>query len=199
MKGAAQLWTIYLMSNIISHFCVEEWNHSSYCHPCPKGRVQELNTMSNVGKVPTSTLFICIFKEIWLFKKLSSEMMKVLCFRYMSILHPLTPRLTTRHSLLIILTIWIISIIICSPDMVLIQYEANITSGAQCFISKRQLSVLMQLRLQNRLKDSSSSSWHRLLQTFYCILSLHFILLSSCHLQCYLEKVFIWKHTKNVF
>jgi len=55
--------------------------------------------------------------------------------RYMSILHPLTPRLTTRHSKLVILVIWILSLVVCSPDMGLIQYKANITQGAQCFVS----------------------------------------------------------------
>ena len=52
----------------------------------------------------------------------------------MSILHPLTPRLTTRHSLLVILGIWAVSLVITSPDMAIIQYEANISSGAQCFV-----------------------------------------------------------------
>ena len=59
----------------------------------------------------------------------------------MSILHPLTPRLTTKHSLMIILSIWFLSLVVCSPDMALIQYEANITSGAQCFISKSTLAL----------------------------------------------------------
>ena len=54
--------------------------------------------------------------------------------RYMSILHPLSPRLTTRHSLLVILGIWTLSLVITSPDMAIIQYEANISSGAQCFV-----------------------------------------------------------------
>ena len=52
----------------------------------------------------------------------------------MSILHPLTPRLTTRHSLAVILGIWAVSLVITSPDMAIIQYEANISSGAQCFV-----------------------------------------------------------------
>ena len=52
----------------------------------------------------------------------------------MSILHPLTPRLTTRHSLLVILGIWAVSLVITCPDMAIIQYEANISSGAQCFV-----------------------------------------------------------------
>ena len=54
----------------------------------------------------------------------------------MSILHPLTPRLTTRHSQLVILVIWILSLVVCSPDMALIKYETNITQGAQCYVCK---------------------------------------------------------------
>ena len=54
----------------------------------------------------------------------------------MSILHPLTPRLTTHHTKLVILVVWIMSLVVCSPDMGLIQYEANITQGAQCFVCK---------------------------------------------------------------
>ena len=63
----------------------------------------------------------------------------------MSILHPLTPRLTTRHSLLVILGIWAVSLVITSPDMAIIQYEANISSGAQCFVC--ELVILHRLVL----------------------------------------------------
>ena len=58
--------------------------------------------------------------------------------RYFSILHPLTPRLTTRYTKLVVVLIWILSVIICSPDVALIRYEHNTQAGAQCFVCKYQ-------------------------------------------------------------
>ena len=53
----------------------------------------------------------------------------------MSILHPLTPRLTTRHTLLVVLVIWVVSLVICSPDVALINFKLT-PDGPQCFIGK---------------------------------------------------------------
>ena len=54
----------------------------------------------------------------------------------MSILHPLSPRMTTRQCLLAILGIWVLALVVCSPDMAIIRYEADIEAGAQCFVCK---------------------------------------------------------------
>ena len=56
--------------------------------------------------------------------------------RYMSILHPLSPRMTTRQCLLAILSMWVLALVVCSPDMAIIRYEADIDIGAQCFVCK---------------------------------------------------------------
>ena len=54
----------------------------------------------------------------------------------MSILHPLTPRLTTRHTLLVILLIWTVSIVICSPDVALINFKLT-PDGPQCYVGEQ--------------------------------------------------------------
>ena len=55
--------------------------------------------------------------------------------RYMSIIHPLTPRLTTRHTLLVVLTIWLLSLLICTPDVALINFS-HTKNGPQCYVGK---------------------------------------------------------------
>ena len=53
----------------------------------------------------------------------------------MSIIHPLTPRLTTRHTLLVVLIIWIISLLICTPDVALINFSQT-KNGPQCYVGE---------------------------------------------------------------
>ena len=53
----------------------------------------------------------------------------------MSILHPLTPRLTTRHTLLVVLIIWLLSLLICTPDVALINFS-HTKNGPQCYVGK---------------------------------------------------------------
>ena len=65
----------------------------------------------------------------------------------MSILHPLTPRLTTRHTLLVILLIWTVSIVICSPDVALINFKQT-PDGPQCYVGKKTPMLIENYSLQ---------------------------------------------------
>ena len=99
---------------------------------------QSIITCKIVQVVPIECRMQTMTELTWPFIINPSSYIWIICnlFRYMSILHPLTPRLTTRHTLLVIVVIWSLSLVLCSPDMALIQYESNITSGAQCFVCK---------------------------------------------------------------
>ena len=70
-------------------------------------------------------------------EKRTEDFSKYCHLRYMSIIHPLTPRLTTRHTLLVVLIIWIISLLICTPDVALINFSQT-KNGPQCYVGKER-------------------------------------------------------------